>query len=566
MASGRSPTAGSVRDLSLAHPVELVGELLADGVGVSVGVGHDVERGQEGRACLLEFLDPFDQFLVTPVVVLRGHVSTGRWGEHISSGGCPGPGHRERRDGQTGFVSGATSDSMDHALGRRRLLRTITVGAAVGLAGCSTSSPNAGGQSERATGEPTRTTDASTATTAETTAVDASPADVPDAVGLDTLATGLGAPLDVVFTPDGTRYVADQAGRILVHDADGLRDQPALDIRDAITTGGEKGLLGIEPHPAFAENGRLFVRYSAPSREGTPSSFSHTFVLSEFDVEDDRVDPDSERTLLEIPQPQSNHNAGDLAFGPDGFLYVAVGDGGAGGDQGRGHADDWYDAVGGGNGQDVTENLLGSILRIDVDAGDEPYAIPDDNPLVDREGLDEQYAWGFRNPWRLSFDGTDLFVADVGQRDYEEVSLVERGGNYGWNVREGAHCFQASDCPTTTPDDVRGGERLVDPVIEYPHGGASVSGISVIGGAVYRGSALAGAEGVYVFGDFQVRGQLFAATPADEGLWPTTTVELVGDGSDRLRTLRSFGRDADGELYVVGTGSEGGALHRLVPA
>ncbi|WP_152043206.1 PQQ-dependent sugar dehydrogenase [Salinigranum salinum] len=458
---------------------------------------------------------------------------------------------------------------MDFVPSRRRFLQTLAAGAAAGLAGCSQSveppaQESTDGTASSATGAAT-TTATSTPTTETSRAGSGTP---PGAVAFDTLARGLGAPLDVVFAPDtDRRYIADQAGRILVHDADGLRDRPALDLGDAVVTGGERGLLGIELHPEFAENRRLFVRYSAPPRSETPDEYSHTFVLSEFRATDDgsRVDPDSERTLLEIPQPQSNHNAGDLAFGPDGYLYVAVGDGGGGGDQGPGHVDDWYDAVDGGNGQDTTENLLGSILRLDVDeTGDDPYAVPDDNPLVGREGLDEQYAWGFRNPWRMSFDGTDLFVGDVGQSAYEEVSLVEKGGNYGWNVREGTHCFRASDCPTTVSE---GDERLVDPIVEYPHGGAPVSGISVIGGAVYRGSAFPDARGVYVFGDYRLQGRLFAATrPDGDGLWPTTTIDLADGSAEKLRQLRSFGRDADGELYVVGTGSEGGALHRLVPA
>ena len=465
---------------------------------------------------------------------------------------------------------------MDLAPSRRRFLRGACVGAVAGLAGCSqsTNPPAQGGTDDSETTAPSET--AAPGTASATGAGEANGTDgateqgagsPPASVALETLATGLGAPLDVVFVPDADRrYVADQDGRVLVHDADGLRDSPALDLRGGIETGGERGLLGIELHPAFAENRRLFVRYSAPSRPGTPSGFSHTFVLSEFRASEDgtRIDPDSERTILEIPEPQGNHNAGDLAFGPDGYLYVAVGDGGAGGDQGTGHADDWYDGVGGGNGQDVTENLLGSILRLDVDAGDEPYAVPDDNPLVGRAGRDEQYAWGFRNPWRMSFDGTDLFVADVGQNEYEEVNLVEKGGNYGWNVREATHCFQSSDCPTAV--EGRDGERLVDPIVEYPHGGAPVSGISVIGGAVYRGSAFPDAQGVYLFGDFRVQGRLFAATrPDGDGLWPTTTVELAGESANRLQSLRSFGRDADGELYVVGTGSAGGTLQRIVP-
>ncbi len=456
-------------------------------------------------------------------------------------------------------MSKAVQLGIDLVTSRRRFLRTAAVGSVAVLAGCSQSPSPPTGSGETGTDASDSTdTDAASTTRTETSG----DATAPDAVALRTLATGLGAPLDVAFAPDGTRFVADQAGRILVHDDDGLRDRLALDIRDRIEAGGEKGLLGIALHPGFAENRRLFVRYSAPSRSATPAAFSHTFVLSEFRLgENDRGDVDAERAVLEIPQPQRNHNAGDLAFGPDGYLYVAVGDGGGGSDQDRGHVDDWYGAVGGGNGQDVTENLLGSVLRLDVD-DDAPYGVPDDSPLVGREGLDEQYAWGFRNPWRMSFDGTDLFVGDVGQNAYEEVSLVTKGGNYGWNVHEGTHCYRASDCPTATDD----GERLVSPIVEYSHGGEPVSGISVIGGAVYRGSALPDADGVYVFGDFQVRRWLFAATRSDgDGLWPTTTVDLAGDGAEKLQQLRSFGRDADGELCVVGTGSEGGVLHRLVP-
>nr|WP_277541734.1 PQQ-dependent sugar dehydrogenase [Halomicroarcula sp. FL173] len=262
--------------------------------------------------------------------------------------------------------------------------------------------------------------------------------------------------------------------------------------------------------------------------------------------------------MLEIPEPQGNHNAGAIGFGPDGYLYVAVGDGGAANDQGRGHVDDWYDAVEGGNGQDITENLLGSLLRIDVDGGgdsDRPYGIPEDNPLVGESGLDEQYAWGFRNPWRFSFgpDGR-LFVADVGQNKYEEINVVERGGNYGWNVREGAHCFRTDECPTTGPS----GDPLVDPIIEYPHDGDGVTGISVIGGQMYDGQDIPRLQGRYVFADYVADGQLFVATEGDDG-WSLTTVPVSGLGSRVL----SFGRTPAGELLVCSTGDAGGAVHRL---
>jgi len=436
------------------------------------------------------------------------------------------------------------------------VVATALTGGVAGLAGCS-------GQSD----------DAATATESEETQAGTEDGTqngdaAVDAVGLETLASGFRAPLDVAFAPDADRrYVADQSGRVLVHEADGLRDDPFLDLRDALEFGGEKGLLGIALHPNFGENRRVFVRYSAPSRPGTPAEFSHTFVLAEFEATADgrRAKRETERTVLEIPEPQSNHNAGDVAFGPDGHLYVAVGDGGAGGDRGSGHVDDWYDAVPGGNGQDVTENLLGSVLRIDVDGEREGrgYAVPDDNPLVGREGRDEHYAWGFRNPWKISFDGEDLYVADVGQNRYEEVNLVERGGNYGWNVKEATHCYGADRCPDATPESVRGGEPLRDPVIEYPHSGGEVSGVSVIGGHVYRGSALPGLEGTYVFADLSSDGRLFAATPDGDGLWPVRTLDVTGGRLDRVL---AFGRDADGELYVLGQFDGANGLHRVVPA
>ncbi|WP_458187784.1 PQQ-dependent sugar dehydrogenase [Haladaptatus sp. NG-WS-4] len=383
----------------------------------------------------------------------------------------------------------------------------------------------------------------------------------PASVGLETLASGMQAPVDVAFAPDADRrYIADQDGRIYVHESNGLRDELFLDLRDAIEFDGEKGLLGMALHPDFAENRRLFVRYSAPRRTGTPPDYSHTFVLASFTATSDgrRVLRDSERSVLEIPEPESNHNAGAIRFGPDGYLYVAVGDGGGGGG-GVGLQS---------TGQDVTENLLGSILRIDVDGRDDgkQYAIPEDNPLVGTNGLNEHYAWGFRNPWRLSFDESDLFVGDVGESQFEEVDLVSKGDNYGWKIKEGTHCLE-DGCPDTLPERVRGGERLIDPIIEYPHAEGDVSGVSVIGGHVYRGASVPALDGTYLFGDYQAAGRLFAATrPDDGGLWPTELVEVAGEDENKLDLLLSFGRDDDGEMYVLGIGTDGGGFHRVVPA
>jgi glucose/arabinose dehydrogenase len=452
---------------------------------------------------------------------------------------------------------------MESTRSRRRFLRAALAGAATGLAGC-------GGSPDTVT----RTRDRERSPTEPSPTTSGTPAgSLPETVGLETVASGFEAGVDVAFAPGvDRRYVVQQSGEVLVHGPDGFRDRPFLDLGPAVVTGGEQGLLGFALHPAFESNRRCYVRYSAPTRSGTPDDYSHTFVLAEFTATDDglRARPDSERSILEIPEPQGNHNAGDLLFGPDGLLYVAVGDGGAGGDQGAGHVDDWYGGVGGGNGQDVRRNLLGSVLRVDIDdeEGDRPYAVPGDNPLVGRTGLDEHYAWGLRNPWRMSIDpagervdgGPDLYVGDVGQNAYEEVDVVRPGGNYGWNVREGRHCYGADDCPGEAP----GGKPLLDPIVEYPHSGDGVAGISVIGGYVYRGDAVDGLAGRYVFADWRAGGQLFVATPGGDDGWSASVLPVEDPGA--LGQVRSFATDADGDLYVVASGGGGWALHRLVPA
>ena len=401
------------------------------------------------------------------------------------------------------------------------------------------------------------------------------PADGSTTVALEPVAEGLTAPL-AFESPDGVdaHYVVDQAGSIRVLGPDGLRPDPFLDVRDRMVDVegyDERGLLGVAFHPEFPADDRVFVRYSAPPREGTPQGWDHTFVLASFSASADGADPDSERTLLEIPQPQMNHDGGPVAFGPDGLLYVAVGDGGGAGDQGVGHAEDWYGAVPGGNGQDVAENLLGSVLRIDVDTDgeDRPYGIPEDNPLVGREGLDEHYAWGFRNPWGMSFapDGR-LLVADVGQNEYEEVNVVERGGNYGWNVREGRHCYATEECYDETPE----GRPLRDPVVEYDHGGDPPNGAAVVGGHVYQGS-IGALRGRYVFGDWRSGpgGALFAATQEGDD-WPVEVLSVETpseNGMDRL--LLGLGTDRDGELYACTSGrttvgGSTGVVYRVVPS
>jgi glucose/arabinose dehydrogenase len=297
-----------------------------------------------------------------------------------------------------------------------------------------------------------------------TNAAAQSPQIQPRPIGLALVAEGFTAPVRIVAAPDesGRLFVVDQTGQIRVVARDGtLLQEPFLDIQDRLIelrqTYDERGLLGLAFHPDYPQNDRFFVYYSAPLREGAPQDFDHTSRISEFRVSPqnpDRADPDSERIILTVDQPQSNHNGGTLLFSPqDGFLYISLGDGGAHNDDAPGHAADWYEFISGGNGQDVTQNLLGSILRIDVNIG-EPYGIPQDNPFIGREGLDEIYAYGFRNPYRLSFDRAGeygLFAVDAGEHLWEEISIIVKGGNYGWNVKEGTHCFDAAN-PTEPPE------------------------------------------------------------------------------------------------------------------
>ncbi|EMA47527.1 blue copper domain protein [Halococcus morrhuae DSM 1307] len=420
----------------------------------------------------------------------------------------------------------------------------------------------------------------SSATTDATTTEQAVPTG--PTIGLERLVGGFQVPTDMALLPgDDQRVVVDLYGIAQLNEGDQLRDEPFLDLRDRLAEiTGERGFLGLAPHPDYEQNRRFYVRYSAPPADDAPDEFSHTEVLSEFEANEDGTSarPDSERVLLEVHEPRKVHNGGAVAFGPDGYLYTSYGDGGGPRDTGPGHASDWYDRNRGGNGQDVTENLRGSILRLDVDSqgGENPYAIPDDNPLVGKEGLDEQYAWGFRNPWRMSFNDGELYVADVGQNRYEEIDRVVKGGNYGWNVREGTHCYgteslsdMPKNCPSRTPPDVRGGEPLRDPVIEYPHArNGETIGISVIGGYLYDGSIDA-LDGKYVFGDYSKEGDprssLFAATPTEDGLWDLERLQVEGaEGGAVEGYLIAIARDADGELFALTSAGElGGAVNRI---
>jgi glucose/arabinose dehydrogenase len=403
------------------------------------------------------------------------------------------------------------------------------------------------------------------------------------AVGLREVADGLVSPVTAVSAGDrsGRLFVVDQVGVIRVLDADGtLRSEPFLDLRSRIVPlmpeFDERGLLGLAFHPGYAGNGRLFVYYSAPLRAGAPAGYDHTSRVSEFRVsatDPNRANPASERILLEIDEPQFNHNAGTLVFGPsDGYLYISVGDGGGADDVGLGHVEDWYAANAGGNGQDVQQNLLGDILRIDVDRGN-PYAIPAGNPFAGApgcaDGCDETWAYGFRNPYRMSFDmggSHQLFVGDAGQELWEEVSIAVRGGNFGWNVKEGTHCFSTEnpdESPAECPDRVggthpRAGDPLIDPVIEYAnHHQPGGLGAAVVGGHVYRGRALPQFAGRYIFGDWsreeeEPDGSLFVAKPRKKGLWHMQQLRIATSPSGRLDAfLLGFGQDPAGEMYVL---------------
>jgi glucose/arabinose dehydrogenase len=397
-----------------------------------------------------------------------------------------------------------------------------------------------------------------------------------EGVDLQLVAQGLASPVALTEPPDGSRrlFVVDQVGRVRIVDAGGqLLATPFLDIASrmvSLSTGGdERGLLGLAFHPQYTTNRRFYVYYSAPRRTGAPTNFSHTNQVTEFTTlasDPNRADPASERIVLQVDWPQSNHDGGTVAFGPDGMLYISMGDGGGGGDTGTGHSV-------GGNGQDA-RNLLGSILRIDVNGT--PYTVPPTNPFVGRtDGLGEIWAYGLRNPYRFSFDRTtgDLIAGDVGQGRWEEVDRIVRGGNYGWNIREGMECFQ----PATACGNVgRLGEPLIDPVFAYPNraqSSAPISGVAVIGGFVYRGDAVPGLHGRYVFGDFSgpQGGLLLEAIPSATGSWTVERLELPNRSGGLLGHpfLKGLGEGRDGAIYVLTTDVAGpsgssGRVYRII--
>ncbi|MCF8240368.1 MAG: PQQ-dependent sugar dehydrogenase [Melioribacteraceae bacterium] len=331
-------------------------------------------------------------------------------------------------------------------------------------------------------------------------------------------------PVDIQHAGDNSNriFIVEQEGRILVfnNDADTEEAVVFLDIQDQVLYGGEQGLLGLAFHPDYEENGYFYIDYTTDDPKRT--------VISRYSVsssDPNSADPTSETVLLEVYQPYSNHNGGQLIFGPDGYLYVSFGDGGSGGDP-----------------QNYAQNLaylLGKMIRIDVDNNSEgmKYSIPSDNPFANNsEGYREEiFAYGLRNAWRFSFDsGTDdLWAADVGQNKWEEINIIESGKNYGWRLMEGLHCYNpSSGCDTT---------GLVMPIHEYYHD--SDGGYSITGGFVYRGNSVSELIGKYVYGDF-VTGNIWALDYNRDGIENQKIFETS-------YSISTFGTDQFEELYFA---------------
>ncbi len=402
-----------------------------------------------------------------------------------------------------------------------------------------------------------------------------------ETVGLEVVADKLVSPVALVESPDesGRYFIVDQVGVIRIYTPKkGLLEEPFLDLKDKIVSlkdaHEERGLLGLAFHPDYSGNGKFFVYYSAPLSDDGPENWDHTSHISEFRVSRENpniAEKTSEKIIMKVDQPQDNHNAGNIAFGPDKFLYISLGDGGGANDIDMGHVPDWYDKNGGGNGQDVEQNLLGSILRIDVDSETSPYGIPGDNPFVDKTGMDEIFAYGLRNPYRFSFDlggNNDLIAGDAGQVLWEEINVITKGGNYGWNVKEGTHCFNAYNNDKTRedcPEEDKMGNPLIDPVIEFKQGGTDDGGkgLVVIGGYVYRGNVLKDFDGKYIFGTWtqhhgKTAGAIFMADMKETGMWHFQELKIVQTNSNSVgHYLLSFGQNNEGEMFILTTDEEG---------
>jgi len=396
-----------------------------------------------------------------------------------------------------------------------------------------TTSPDATGGTSTTTAPVATTSTAPVTTTTATTTTSATATSTTTTTSLPPIedltlalvevADGLAQPVFVTAPPGDDRlFVVEQGGLIQLL-RDGQRLGAFLDVSALVSTGGERGLLGLAFHPGYPADPRFYVNYT--DRRGDT-------VVAEYRVgaDPDRADPALGRTLLTVAQPNRNHNGGMIAFGPDGYLYIGMGDGGGAGDPDR-------------TGQDPA-SLLGSILRISVDG--DPYTVPP-NPWAGDGGAAEVWAKGLRNPWRFSFDGDLLYIGDVGQGAWEEIDIAHVDSwrlNFGWSIMEGGHCFREADCGRT---------GLELPVLEYAHENGNCS---VTGGYVYRGTALPELDGSYFYGDY-CSGMVASLRHDLEGLfdlrdWTTTLGAVPG--------LTSFGIDGAGELYLV---TAEGALYRL---
>ena len=355
-------------------------------------------------------------------------------------------------------------------------------------------------------------------------------APAPPQLSLNLFASGFVQPVHITHAGDGSArlFVTEQCGLIRIVKNKIVQPAPYLDIRAKVTCGGEQGLLSVAFPPGYAAKGHFYVYYT---------DLQGDIVVSRYrlSLDPDLADPTTEEIILVIPhRTYTNHNGGQLAFGPDGYLYSGTGDGGGGGDPG-------------GNAQNPA-SLLGKILRIDVESGAAPYAVPLDNPFVGNSAYrSEIWALGLRNPWRFSFDRLtgDLFIADVGQGTYEEVNVRPSssfgGENYGWNIMEGAHCYSGGTCNQT---------GLVLPVHEYDHS----MGCSITGGFVLRGPASASLAGRYVYGDF-CSGRIWALMQG-QGVWENILL------AETTFTISTFGEDEAGNVYVADYSA--GAVYQVV--
>ncbi len=398
-------------------------------------------------------------------------------------------------------------------------------------------------------------------------------------VELRPVADGMVAPISMAVPNDGSGrfFVYDQIGVVWLVTSAGRSPAPLLDMRTRLinisSSYDERGLLGLAIHPGFATNGLIYTYTSEPSN--APPDFAtalnpgttnnHQSVIAEWRVNPpsaSTADPASRRELMRVAQPQSNHNGGAMHFGPDGFLYVTFGDGGSANDVANGHPP-------GGNGQN-TNTILGSIIRIDAtgsNSANGKYGVPLDNPFVGVPGVDEIHAYGLRNPFSFSFDRTtgDLWLGDVGQNKIEEIDIIQKGGNYGWNIKEGTFYFVTNGYVTNiaqrpVPPD------LIDPVAQYDHD----DGQAVIVGQVYRGAALPALAGRFVFGDWGIFGSPSGRLYYLDAGNVIKELRLGLDNRALGLYLKGYGADTNGELYVFtskaqGPGGFGGAMYKLVP-